>query len=128
MGAGKILISRPLILLNCIVMFLIFICATVPVAFGQAKNGLRQIQPVPGFSASEMDISKQARKYFDFIGPVDLRFDDRVVVGDRSFKLPRGKSFSVLRKGDTVGIRVNEAGEVVEARRLSDKVRNNPSP
>ena len=97
-------------------------------AFGQANNKLRQIQPVPGFSASEMDISKQARKYFDFIGPVDSRSGDRVVVGDRSFELPRGKSFSVLRKGNTVGIRINEAGEVVEARRLSDKVRNNPSP
>lgn len=86
----------------------------------QAKDDIQQIQSAPGFSASEIDISRKVREYFDFIGPVDSRFDDRLVVGDRSFKFQRGHSFFGIRQGSIVGIRLNEVGEVIEIKRLQN--------
>jgi hypothetical protein len=81
-------------------------------------GGIRPIESAPGFDAREVDVKSMAERYFDFIGNVDIKLDDRIVIDDGNFYIAPGKSVSNISQGDKVGIRVNGSGEVIEARRL----------
>ncbi|MGM0574070.1 MAG: hypothetical protein ACQESL_10005 [Bacteroidota bacterium] len=77
----------------------------------------------PRFNASEKDISKAIRKQFDLAGPLDFQADGRIVIGDRNFKIAKGKRIPRFSQGDYVGLKLNDAGEVVEAQRLQQPPR-----
>lgn len=102
-------------------MMLFVVLGTVfvaPVAADVGGKGIREIRPPAGFDAGEVDLSSAVKKHFDITGKVNFKFDDRVVISDRSFKIADGAKISSARQGDYVGARLNDSNEIVELKRL----------
>jgi len=89
-----------------------------PVAADEGGEGVREIPSPAGFDAGEVDISNAVKKHFDITGKVNYKFDDRVVISDRSFKVAEGAEISSARQGAYVGAKLNDRNEIVELKRL----------
>ena len=70
------------------------------------------IKPLPNYEGSN-DFKANAEKYYDFIGSVDDVHKEGIVVSDSYMKFAPGAQISGTRPGVRVGIRLNDAGEVV---------------
>lgn len=93
----------------------------VPSGLAREEEGIpaiEPIQPVPGFNSEEIDFSEMAERYFHITGTLDYKFDDRIVVGDRNLKVAKNVSVSRIRVGAYVGVRLDDAGKVIEVKRI----------
>ena len=99
-------------LIGCflLVIFTPLLVAADDIATGDS-GGIKAI-PAPKFEASH-DFEANAEKYYDFIGSVDDVHKEGIVVSDSYMKFAPGAQISGTRPGARVGIRLNDAGEVV---------------
>lgn len=89
----------------------------------KGEHAIEKIRPVPEYDASEKDFSESARRRFNVVGPLDYKFEDRIVVGDVTFPIAQDYSVSSVRQGAYVGVKLNDAGEVVAIKRLQSPSR-----
>lgn len=79
-----------------------------------AGNASNVIKSIPDFQREgSRNFLDQADQYYDFIGTLDYIQKDRLVVDDSDMKIAPDADISGARPGGRVGIRVNDAGEVV---------------
>jgi len=98
-----------------VVSGLAFVC---PAVADEEEINVEEIPSPVGFDSGEVDISKAIRSYFDMTGKVDFRFDERIVISDRSFNFAEDARIPSVREGAYVGVKLNEGDEIVELRRL----------
>ncbi|MBA2880643.1 hypothetical protein HNR65_000961 [Desulfosalsimonas propionicica] len=115
-------IAKKIVFYSCILAFAVilgFPCSNASAQNDRTDVKIERIRPAPNYNSSETDFSKTTRKYFDVIGPLDYKFDTRIVVGDRNFNIAGNKARTTgVREGDYVGVRFNDEGEVIEVKRL----------
>lgn len=87
-----------------------------------ANGSIRAITPVgETINYQRQAGSTQAEDYFDVIGILNLNESDRVIIGDHELPLSRGAKIRGVSQYDTVGARLNEAGEAVIVDLISDE-------
>ncbi|MFP4445182.1 MAG: hypothetical protein ACLFPD_02915 [Desulfosudaceae bacterium] len=101
-----------------VVLGMVLAVFAAPVAADEGEGGVREIPSPADFDAGEVDISNAVKKHFDITGKVNYKFDDRVVISDRSFKIADGAKISSARQGAYVGAKLNDSNEIVELKRL----------
>ena len=75
-------------------------------------GGIRRITPMFEMGSNQIDV--QAENYFDIVGILNVLENDRIVVGNNELRPASGLRTSGVELSNTVGVKLNQSGEVVQ--------------
>ena len=77
--------------------------------------------PAPEADFSKIDISRAAEDYYDITGTLYIiEKDGMIVVGAKELRLSDGVSIFGIKHGSRVGVKLNNAGEVLVCDEIED--------
>ncbi len=82
---------------------------------------IKKIQIPPDFNADEFDYSSAIDKKFHITGTLDAIYKERIVVNDIEIQLTNKDILSGVSKGNYVGVKLDEAGQAVQIKRLQHR-------